>query len=303
MELKKIKGNTFYIKGGTNTGVYIFDDNKALIIDPGLAGSRPKRIINMLEEKNIKVNFIINTHEHDDHYGACNQFKEYYNDICILSSDEAKLYIEKPYLFGKYIMGGKYNRFFVDKLKNKSLDEIKVDKIAKEGSLLLNNEEFEIIDLKGHTEGSIGILTKDKVLFTGDLLIGLDMLKKYDFLFLYDIKKEIDSIMKLKEIDFDYLVLGHSKEVISKKDSKFITEMHLNAIDKYLNKVREDLNVPITLEELLKKIIIDNNLKCNYKEYHFFKSSLVSMISYLADLDEIDYILNDGELLYCTKKK
>lgn len=302
MELKKIKGNTFYIKGGTNTGVYIFDDNKALIIDPGLAGSRPKRIINMLEEKNIKVNFIINTHEHDDHYGACNQFKEYYNDICILSSDEAKLYIEKPYLFGKYIMGGKYNRFFVDKLKNKSLDEIKVDKIAKEGSLLLNNEEFEIIDLKGHTEGSIGILTKDKVLFTGDLLIGLDMLKKYDFLFLYDIKKEIDSIMKLKEIDFDYLVLGHSKEVISKKDSKFITEMHLNAIDKYLNKVREDLNVPITLEELLKKIIIDNNLKCNYKEYHFFKSSLVSMISYLADLDEIDYILNDGELLYCTKK-
>ncbi len=303
MELKKIKGNTFYIKGGTNTGVYIFDDNKALIIDPGLAGSRPKRIINMLEEKNIKVNFIINTHEHDDHYGACNQFKEYYNDICILSSDEAKLYIEKPYLFGKYIMGGKYNRFFVDKLKNKSLDEIKVDKIAKEGSLLLNNEEFEIIDLKGHTEGSIGILTKDKVLFTGDLLIGLDMLKKYDFLFLYDIKKEIDSIMKLKEIDFDYLVLGHSKEVISKKDSKFIIEMHLNAIDKYLNKVREDLNVPITLEELLKKIIIDNNLKCNYKEYHFFKSSLVSMISYLADLDEIDYILNDGELLYCTKKK
>ncbi|MDB8793914.1 MBL fold metallo-hydrolase [Romboutsia sp. 1001216sp1] len=303
MELKKIKGNTFYIKGGTNTGVYIFDDNKALIIDPGLAGSRPKRIINMLEEKNIKVNFIINTHEHDDHYGACNQFKEYYNDICILSSDEAKLYIEKPYLFGKYIMGGKYNRFFVDKLKNKSLDEIKVDKIAKEGSLLLNNEEFEIIDLKGHTDGSIGILTKDKVLFTGDLLIGLDMLKKYDFLFLYDIKKEIDSIMKLKEIDFDYLVLGHSKEVISKKDSKFITEMHLNAIDKYLNKVREDLNVPITLEELLKKIIIDNNLKCNYKEYHFFKSSLVSMISYLADLDEIDYILNDGELLYCTKKK
>lgn len=303
MELKKIKGNTFYIKGGTNTGVYIFDDNKALIIDPGLAGSRPKRIINMLEEKNIKVNFIINTHEHDDHYGACNQFKEYYNDICILSSDEAKLYIEKPYLFGKYIMGGKYNRFFVDKLKNKSLDEIKVDKIAKEGSLLLNNEEFEIIDLKGHTEGSIGILTKDKVLFTGDLLIGLDMLKKYDFLFLYDIKKEIDSIMKLKEIDFDYLVLGHSKEVISKKDSKFITEMHLNAIDKYLNKVREDLNVPTTLEELLKKIIIDNNLKCNYKEYHFFKSSLVSMISYLADLDEIDYILNDGELLYCTKKK
>ncbi|HGH0538849.1 TPA: MBL fold metallo-hydrolase, partial [Clostridioides difficile] len=35
----------------------------------------------------------------------------------------------------------------------------------------------------------------------------------------------------------------------------------------------------------------------------FFKSSLVSVISYLVDLEEIGYILENGELLYYTKTK
>ena len=33
------------------------------------------------------------------------------------------------------------------------------------------------------------------------------------------------------------------------------------------------------------------------------KSSLISLISYLIDLGEVDYILKDGELLYYTKNK
>ena len=45
MNLINISGNTFYIRGGTNTGLYLFDDNSALIIDPGLSGARPNKII------------------------------------------------------------------------------------------------------------------------------------------------------------------------------------------------------------------------------------------------------------------
>mgnify|MGYP000429573235 CR=1 FL=1 len=63
------------------------------------------------------------------------------------------------------------------------------------------------------------------------------------------------------------------------------------------------LNNPITIENILKHIIVNNNLSHSYKEYHFFKSSLISLISYLIDLGEVDYILKDGELLYYTKNK
>lgn len=301
MELKNIKGNTFYIKGGTNTGVYLFENKEALIIDPGLIGLRPKRIINMFDENNIKLKYIINTHEHDDHYGACNQFRDHCNDVCIISSEDAKLYIEKPHLFAKYITGGKSNKFLMEKLKIKSTDKLNIDKTVNEGSMLLNDVLFEIIEFKGHTQGSIGILTKDKVLFVGDLLIGEDMLKKYDFLFLFDVEKQMDSLNKLKKLDFDCLVLGHSKKIITKQESYNVIDSHIEAIQKYLNQVRNYLKTPMKLEDLLKDIIVDNSLDCNYKEYHFFKSSLVSIISYLADLDEIDYLIKSGELLYYTK--
>ena len=68
MKLNCIKGNTYYIKGGTNTGIYKFKDGSVLLIDPGLLGMRPKKIINLLEENNLKLKYIINTHEHGDHF-------------------------------------------------------------------------------------------------------------------------------------------------------------------------------------------------------------------------------------------
>lgn len=303
MDLINIKGNTFYIKGGTNTGVYIYNDNTALIIDPGLSGLRPKRIINILENDNINLKFIINTHEHNDHYGACNQFREFYKDVNILCSQYAKLYIEHPSLFSKYIIGGKSNEFMDERLRSKCLEQTYIDEVLNEGIVNLNNEDFKVIDFKGHTPGSIGILTKDKVLFVGDLLIGLNMLEKYDFLFLYDLKEYISSLDKLRNIDFEYIVASHSKDLITKKESEKIIKNHEAAVYKYVNQIKEELNTPMGVEVLLKNIILKNSLKCNYKEYHFFKSSLISVISYLASLQEIDYILSQGELLYYTKRK
>lgn len=38
MNLINIKGDMFYIKYRTNTGVYAYDNNRGLIIDPELGG-------------------------------------------------------------------------------------------------------------------------------------------------------------------------------------------------------------------------------------------------------------------------
>ena len=55
MKLINISGNTFYLRGATNTGVYLFDDSSALIIDPGLSGVRIDKLIKSFREsrKNI----------------------------------------------------------------------------------------------------------------------------------------------------------------------------------------------------------------------------------------------------------
>jgi len=307
MNLINIKENTYYIRGGTNSGIYLFKDGTALIIDPGLIGLRFKRIINELENNNIKVKFIVNTHEHIDHYGSSLQFKMEYPSIKILSSKYAKLYIENEDLFSKYIVGGKSNKFFDEffscSSKYNYKEKLKIDEVLKQGTVYLNNEKFEIIEFKGHTPGSIGVMTKDRVIFIGDLLVGKEMLNKYDFLFIYDINEYLKSLEKLKDIDYEYIVLGHSKNIMTKEESYELIDNHKKSIYKYLNQIIIELEEPIGIEELLKKIIISNNLTCNYKEFYFYKSSLMSAISYLCDLDKIGYIIKNGELLYYIQKK
>ena len=108
MKLQRVFGNTYFIKGGTNTGVYLFENKNALLIDPGLSGLRPKNMINMFENEKIIPKYIVNTHEHEDHVGACHQIKNAYPEIAIFASDEAKLFIERPELFSDFILGGNH---------------------------------------------------------------------------------------------------------------------------------------------------------------------------------------------------
>ena len=302
MKLTNINGNTYYIKGGTNTGVIRLDDNKVLIIDPGLVGIRPIKMMDLLKANNMNIKYIINTHEHGDHYGGCSKLKELDNNIQILSSSEAKIFIDNPNKFADYTVGGKTNKFWKFKVSEEKNNLTKVDATIEEGNIVLNNKKIEIIKLRGHSEGSIGILTENKVLFVGDLFVGSHILNKFELLLLYDVKEYLNSIDKVENMDFEYMILGHGKEVYSKLDSQSVIHAHRNAINKYVNQVKDLLKSPKTIDNILKNIIINNNLSCNYTEYHFFRSSIVSIISYLCDLNEVDYSIELGEMLYYSKK-
>lgn len=302
MKLTNVKGNTYYIKGGTNTGIYRFDDNNVLLIDPGLTGLRPKKLVSFLEENDLKIKYIINTHEHDDHYGGCSELKSLDSEIIIYSSKEAKFFIENPTSYADYIMGGRGNEFLNVKKNKSKYDSVKIDNIIQGDEIVLNGEKFEIINLKGHSQGSIGILTTDKILFVGDLFVGNHILSKFSLLLLHDVKEYFNSIEKIKNIDFEYMILGHDKNPISKYESYELIENHKKAVNKYLNEIRNLLTEEkITIDNILKNIINKNNLTCNYKEYHFFRSTVVSMVSYLIGESEVGYEIKDGQILYYSK--
>ena len=303
MKLINIKGNTYYIRGGTNTGVIKLDNNSCLIIDPGRYGVRQLNMIELLKENNMNTKYVINTHEHGDHYEGCSYLKKLNNNIQILSSSKARLFIDNPNKFADYILGGKANKFLKFKESLEDDYHINVDDIIDEGNIVLNGRKFEIINLSGHSEGSIGILTEDKVLFVGDLFVGDYILKKFDLLLLYNVKEYLNSVNKIKDIDFEYMVLGHDKTIYSKIDSQVVINKHINVVNKYVNQVKDLLKSPMNIDYILKNIIINNNLTCNYAEYYYFRSSVVSIISYLCDLDEIYYNIELGEMLYYSKKE
>ncbi|OPJ55937.1 MBL fold metallo-hydrolase [Alkalithermobacter paradoxus] len=301
MQLENIKGRSYYLKGGTNTGVYIFEDNSALVIDPGLSNSRANRLIKMFEKQGIKVKYIINTHEHSDHYGASKVILDHFKDCKSLSSYDAKLVIDNPYIFNMYTYGGKSNRFFDDNFKNRG-EILRVDETLDEGKIILNNEEFEIVNLKGHSLGHIGVMTKDKVLYLGDSLLNENILEKFNFPFIIDVESELNTLENIKNMDFDFGVIGHGNPLLTKKEVFDLADYNIETINKYIEQIKGVLDNKCTQEELLAYIIEKNNLILNYKEYYFSKSTLASMVSYLIEKDMVEYKIECGKIYYSLKK-
>ena len=139
------------------------ENNIACVIDP----SEADPIIKYLEENNIKLKFILNTHHHYDHVGGNQKLKEKY---------------------GASVVGYKG-------------DEKRIPKI----DILLNDQEtwiyknFEakIIHVPGHTLGHICFyFYKEESVFTGDTLFSLGCGRIFEGTY----SQMLNSLMKLKEL-------------------------------------------------------------------------------------------------------
>ena len=74
--INKTEGRTYYISSATNVGVYRYRNGLCTLIDTGLDNTTGRKITQVLENNNLKVKYIVNTHAHPDHFGANNFIKE-----------------------------------------------------------------------------------------------------------------------------------------------------------------------------------------------------------------------------------
>ena len=75
-----------------NYSYLIIDDtnNFACVIDP----SESEPIINFLENKNIKLKYILNTHHHYDHIGGNQELKKNMGQLLLVLKETQKEYLE-----------------------------------------------------------------------------------------------------------------------------------------------------------------------------------------------------------------
>lgn len=123
------------------------ETKEAILIDPGLDfSSEAKPIFDYITNEKLKVNFIVNTHGHDDHIKANSMFQQKLNiPICIHSLD------------AHFIEGTEKGRF-------------PTTVILENGNMIkFGNETLKVMHTPGHTPGSI-CLVAEKIVFTGDTL-------------------------------------------------------------------------------------------------------------------------------------
>ena len=158
-----------------NYSYLIIDEktNYACVVDP----SEAEPITNFINNKNIKLKFILNTHHHYDHVGGNSDLKK---------------------KFGAKVVG-----FKNDKHRIPNIDILLEDnKIWKESVF-----EAKIIHIPGHTSGHICFyFMNDKIVFTGDTLFSLGCGRIFEGTY----KQMYDSLIKLKNLPRDTKIYcGH----------------------------------------------------------------------------------------------
>ena len=205
-----------------NYSYLIIDEsnNNACVVDP----SEAKPIINFIENRQINLKYILNTHHHYDHVGGNLELKKKYNST---------------------IVG-----FEGDKDRIPEIDIlVKDNQVWKE-----DNFEAKIIHIPGHTTGHIGFyFINEKIIFTGDTLFSLGCGKIFEGTY----NQMYKSLNKLKDLPQDTKIYcGHEYTL---QNSRFCIQ-HVPSNQNLINKILEikkKINngaptVPSTLEDELK---------------------------------------------------
>ena len=198
------------------------ENNIACVVDP----SEADPIIEYLENTQIKLKFILNTHHHYDHVGGNQKLKEKYWAI---------------------VVGYKG-----DKERIPEIDILLSDK----ETWIHKNFKAKIIHIPGHTLGHICFyFHEEQSVFTGDTLFSLGCGRIFEGTY----SQMFDSLMKLKELPHDTKVYcGHE---YTKKNSDFCIAHDAN--NKNLKAKIHDINVKLKNGLPTIPSTIKDELECN----------------------------------------
>jgi len=180
-----------------NLSYIIFDEDtkEGALIDPGFDA---EKILNKIEENQIKIKYILLTHVHIDHIAEL---------ITIQQKLKAKTLLDKHE---------------VD-------SEVYGSPIDESDILNIGEQEIQVIETPGHTAGGLSFLYNNQYLFTGDTLFCKGIVGRTDLFGgnKEDIRRSISKIMKLPEDIF--ICPGHNYEG-KKSTIKNEKEYHSNTI-------------------------------------------------------------------------
>ena len=202
-----------------NYSYLIIDEIKkiACVVDP----SEASPIVNYIENNNIKLKYILNTHHHYDHVGGNSELKRKYNSKVI--------------------------GFKGDKDRIPEID------VLVENNQIWKKDNFEakIYHIPGHTSGHIAFhFFKEKKIFTGDTLFSLGCGRIFEGTY----EQMFSSLNKIKELPKDTEIYCGHEYTLQNANFCIANDSKNLKLKKKIIKVKEKIkknlpSVPTTLEE------------------------------------------------------
>lgn len=182
---------------GESTCYLVCGSQRALLIDTVNGMEDLRAVTRSLTDLPVTV---VNTHGHCDHiYGNV-----YFDEAWLHPAD---LPVAKEHF-----------AMFAEEMATRSLTPCPFRALEIGQIFDLGGVQLEVVDLKGHTPGSIGLLDKDaRILYTGD---GLNTHLWMQLGHSLPIAAMLDTFRKLREkhgADFDHVAHGHARELRGKE--------------------------------------------------------------------------------------
>lgn len=294
--MQKINGNTYFLAGPTNIGIFLFKNKYTLLVDTGESKGSARQIAEKLNQRGWQIKYIFNTHEHPDHYGGNPYLGEAYSGSVFYASAQSRLFMENNFLTPMYMYGGhppgELARYYTQGRA------ARVNALLEAGPVKINDERFETIALGGHAPGHTGLATRDRVCFLGDALFSPEIISKYSFPFLYDIDDQLHTMNKIASLEYDFYLLGHAPHFYSYQELQEVLQINRNNLEKHLELILDLLAQPKTREGLLEEVVIMEDLELDFKEYFYLLSTLGAFLTHLTRRGEIKHQLESGRLYY-----
>lgn len=205
--LQQLAERVYVVPGGTNVGVVVAEDGRAVLIDTGLNDGNARKVLRAVrEELNADVRAIFTTHGHGDHFGA-NAFVVQRTNARVFAPDVDEMVLRHPLMQTVLLFGGADP---VDTIRTRFLlvDDSPVDGIIEPGQQTLEGVDLDAVSLAGHSMNQLGFVIEG-VFFCADVVFPEATLEKYRIPYLYGLTEHLDALDYALTVDCTAVVPGH----------------------------------------------------------------------------------------------
>ncbi|MEL3974666.1 MBL fold metallo-hydrolase [Rossellomorea oryzaecorticis] len=292
LKLQQFTEHCFAFTGAVNIG-YCKKDGKGLLVDTGIDESSIKKVLKIIKQNALPLDYCIITHAHADHFGGAAYLKKNTHIPLYATALESAI-MENPILEPIYLFNGASP---IEELRNKFLEgpKVLVEHDLKIGENTIGPFEMEALDLSGHSYAQTGLLIED-ILYAADGYFGREALNKHVIPFIIDADKTLSSLEKLLHIQCKGAVPGHGPfEENFQASVRENKKVHMENLHSLYQLIGSKENGE-TVETLTKEMLTLHNLEVQtLGQWLLFRTSITAYLASLQREKRIRFIVRDNE--------
>ncbi len=289
MELRQLGDNTWYIPGRVNVGYYE-ENGYGYLIDTGIDDDQGRKLLNLLKDRGVPLRAVINTHSNADHIGA-NSFIQKRTDCEVWTTLIEAALTESPTFEPMFLWGG----FPFPQIRGKFIEAkpSRTSPIPNNG--LIRDTKLTAYPLPGHYLDMIGVRTPDDVIFLADALFDPEILKKYRFMVMLDIRRAYETLDWIADHRASWYVPCHAGAT---QDIETLVMQNKEALTWLSEAVYDTLSKPVTREDILSEISMKYSLDMDVSHLLLNLSSVSAHLSFLAENGRIEPFVENSRMFW-----